>query len=165
MCAPILAAVRHQLALEKLDGRQRRRDADRIAAEGRCVRAGSPVHHIGASNDCAERHSAGDALGGRDDVRNEPEVLRREHLTRAAHPALHLVGDDQDAVLVGEPAQFVEKSFGWNHIAAFTLDRLDHKCGYVFRGNFMTEKDILDIADALGGACVGRRCRASVAYG
>ena len=83
-----------------LDGRQRRRAAHRVAAVGAAVAAGRPlVVELAASAERGEREPAGDALGHADDVGLDAVVLDGEHLAGAAEAALHLVGDEQDAVL------------------------------------------------------------------
>ena len=86
----------------ELDGGQRRRAAHRVAAVGAAVAAGRPlVVELATGAERGEREAAGDALGHADDVGLDAVVVDGEHLAGATEAALHLVGDEQDAVLRG----------------------------------------------------------------
>ncbi len=87
--------------------------------------AAVPAHDVVAGEQGAERHPRGDALGQGDDVGLQPEVLAGEEPPRAPHPALHLVRDQQDAVLAGDGAQARQEAGVRHHVAAFALHRLD----------------------------------------
>ncbi len=100
--------------------------------------------------------AAGDALGERDDIRDDVEVLRCEHLAGASHAALDFVEDQQDAVAVGDAAQFVEELLGRDEVAAFALDRFDHDRGDFFGWKNGAEKRVLDGLRAFDGAGVDR---------
>ena len=52
-------------------------------------------------------------------------MFEGEHLSGSSHAGLHLVGDEQNAMLFREIAQPLQKSFGRNDVAPFALDRLD----------------------------------------
>ena len=58
------------------------------------------VHDVGPSRHATDGHAAAEALGRRDQVGDEAEVLAGEHLARAGHASLDLVGDKDDAVLL-----------------------------------------------------------------
>ena len=89
--------VRHDL-----DGGERGRAPHRVAAVRAAVAAGGPlVVELAAGAERGEREAAGDALGHADDVGLDAVVIDGEHLAGAAEAALHLVGDEQDAVLRG----------------------------------------------------------------
>ena len=90
---------------------------------------GRPVHQLGAGDGRAQRHAAGDAFGQRDHIRDRAEMLGGEHLAGASHAALDLVENQQDAVVVGHPAQLVEELLGRHDVAAFALHRLDEDGG------------------------------------
>ena len=53
-------------------------------------------------------------------------VLDREHLSGAAEAGLHLVDDEDDAVVVADPAHALEELRRRDDEAAFALDGLDH---------------------------------------
>ncbi len=64
------------------------------------------LHQLGArAMNAPSGRPGGDALGADQDVRLHAGVLDRPHPAGAAHARLHLVGDEQDAVLVAQRAQ------------------------------------------------------------
>jgi len=88
------------------DSGDRRRTGDGVAAIGAAVRAGRPAfHQLAPGNDPGERQARGQSLGDGDDVGCHPKVFEGEPLARAPEAGLNLVGDEQDAVLVAQPAQ------------------------------------------------------------
>ncbi len=93
------AALAHrgqQLLVDRLDDGGRGCCRNRIAAEGGAVVAG---HEAGRSPVAGEQGSNGQpisqALGERDQVRPDPELLEGEERARAAHPGLYLVDAEQ----------------------------------------------------------------------
>src|SRR5690606_40811254 len=80
------------VAFDDLEDLERRGRRDRIAAEGA---ADAPrlhgIHDLGASRDGSERHPARDALGARDEIRNDPVVLRSEEHTSELQSRENLV--------------------------------------------------------------------------
>ena len=86
-----------------------------------------PLHHRVPGQERPEGHARGDALGQGHDVGLEAEVLAREEPARPAHPALHLVGDEQDAVLARQVAEPLQEPGVRHDVAALALDGLhDH---------------------------------------
>src|SRR5580698_10487563 len=81
---------------EDFHGGKRSRDADRVAAEGRRVGAGHPIHDFGTGHANAKGHAAGYAFGHADDVGLDAGVLDGPPLAGAARAALHFVGDEED---------------------------------------------------------------------
>ena len=63
-------------------------------------RDAAPVGELGREAVCRRGHAAGDRLADRDDVGLQAEVLAGEEPPRAPHPALHLVRDEEDVVLL-----------------------------------------------------------------
>ena len=103
-----------------------RGDADRIAAISAAEAAGMrSVHDGGAAGHARERKSAAESLGHGDQIGHHARVLDGEHLAGARDAALHLVGDQDDAVLVAEPAQSAQELERRHVEAALALDRLD----------------------------------------
>ena len=82
------------------------RHGERIAAEGRAVRADRhALGRVGCRETRAEREAAADALGDGHDVGRDAAVLVGEELAGATDAGLHLVEDQQQAVLVADRAQ------------------------------------------------------------
>ena len=77
----------------------------------------------------AERKAAAEPLGQRHDVGRDAGPLVGEQLAGAAHAGLHLVEDQQQAVLVAELAQRAEERRRDDAHAALALDRLDQDGG------------------------------------
>jgi hypothetical protein len=81
-------------------------------------------------------------------------VVAGEHLSGAPHPRLHLVDDEQDAVLVADAAQPVEELLRRGDVAALALHGLDDDAGHLFGRRRRFEEAVLDPVEAGGG---GRR--------
>ena len=127
MCLHAIEEARLKHHIEHgIGGRHR----ERIAAEGRAVGAGrhALAGFLGAE-ERADRETAAERLGERHDVGVNAGALIGKQLARAAHAALHLVEDQQHAVLVAQRAQRFEECIGRNADAAFALDRLDQDRG------------------------------------
>ena len=109
-----------------------RRHRQRIAAEGRAVRA---RRHAGRGlrrrKARADRKAAAERLGQRHDVGRDAEPLVGEQLAGAAHAGLHLVEHQQQAVVVAELAQRPEERMRRRAHAALALQRLDQDAGGV----------------------------------
>ncbi len=73
-------------------------------------------------------------------------VLDGPHLPGTPDARLHLVGDEQDPVLVADVAQLGEPLRRWDDVAALALNRLDDDRGHVFGGSEVLEDDPLEIA-------------------
>ncbi len=65
------------------------------------MRAWRPIHHVGAGNHGAQGESTGYAFCCGENIRGNAEVIGGPHLAGAAHTALNLVEDQQDAVFLG----------------------------------------------------------------
>ena len=106
------------------------RHRQRIAAEGRSVRAGRhALRRLLGGEQAAEREAAADALGDRHDVGRDAGPLMREQLAGAADAGLHLVEDQQQAVLVAQRPQPPQELGRRDIDAALALHRLDHDAG------------------------------------
>jgi ParB family chromosome partitioning protein len=86
---------------------------------------GHGVHDLGPPDHTREREAAGQALGDGDQVRHHAAVLDREPRAGARETRLDLVGDQEDAALVADPAQLTQELERRDVIAAFALHRLD----------------------------------------
>ena len=118
-----------QLVVDRLDDGARGRGGDRVPAEGRAVvarpdRAGDLVPH----EQRADRETVAEALGQRDEVGLEPELLGREERPRAAEPGLHLVDPEQRTDLTRDLARRAHELLLERHHATFAEDRLDDDC-------------------------------------
>ena len=76
--------------------------------------------------DRRQRHAGADALRQRHHVGLEAEALVGEEGAGAAHARLHLVGDQEDVLLVAPGADGGEVGGVGDVDAALALDRLDH---------------------------------------
>ncbi len=82
-----------------------------------------------------ERKARCDALGHADDVGIDAEVIDREPAPGAAEPALHLVGDEHDAVLAATLDDALEEGLRRRDVATLTQHRFDdHGRGLGRRG-------------------------------
>ena len=102
--AGLLHAVEEGRLQHDVENRIADRHGERIAAEGRAVAA---HHHalrgLARGEAGAHREAAADALGDRHDVgRRSPARSPREEGAGAADARLHLVEDEQQAVLVAQ---------------------------------------------------------------
>ncbi|CAM2138111.1 hypothetical protein PT2222_100124 [Paraburkholderia tropica] len=85
----------------------------------------------------AHRHiTAREALGHRDEVRLETEVLMREPFARAAETADHFVGAQQNVVLAADALDFRPVGRRREDHAARALERLADEGGHVLRAHF-----------------------------
>jgi hypothetical protein len=99
-------------------------------------------------------------------VRRQMEVLGGPHLAGAAHAGLHLVADQQDAVLFRDAHQFIEELLRRDDIAAFALHRFDDDGGHFIGGRDGLQQRVFDKLRALHRAVGGRLAeRAAIAVG
>ena len=119
----------------------------RVAAVGVAVRTGRHGHHALLAHKAAQWQTAGNTLGRAHDVRLHTPMLNGPPAARTPHARLHLVGNQQNSVLVAHFAQPREEVGGWHHIAAFALNRLHQNPGHIAgRGNRF-EDDLLEVVD------------------
>ena len=98
------------LGLDRLEHGDARGARNRVAAVRRAVGAAAPaLLELLAGDDRRQREAVRDRLRGDDDVRDDARVLERPHLARAREARLHLVGDEQDPVLVAQGAQLAQE--------------------------------------------------------
>ena len=121
---------------EDVDRGQRRSAADRVAAVGATVAAlWPPLHQRLGRADRRDREARAEALRHHDHVGLHAVVLDREHLPGAAEARLHLVGNEQDAVLPADLFEAAEERHGCREVAAFAeLGFDDHRRGLAGRG-------------------------------
>ncbi len=124
--ADLLGAVREALLGDDVEngvgGGDRHGVADVRAAHGA---VGRGVHDLRPPEHARERQARGDRLGDDDQVRLDPEVLHRERAPGAAETCLHLVGHEDDPVLVADPAEALHELGRRHDEAALALDRLE----------------------------------------
>ena len=130
-----LSAARQQLLfLEHLQHRQRRRAGDRAAGIGAAQPAGGDhVHDLRLAAHPRQRKTAGDGLGKGGQVRHHAQLFHGEEAAGTSGAGLHLVGDQQDAVLVAQRAQALQEILRRHMETALALHRLDDDGGDVAR--------------------------------
>ncbi len=84
------------------------------------------IHDLGTSNDGRQRHSCCQRLGGRDHVRHHARVLDGPQLPGSTHPGLDLVGDQHDAVQIGELSQTLQPGRRCGNETGLSLHRFHH---------------------------------------
>ena len=120
---------------------------DGVAAVGAAEAAGLDlVEEFGAAGDGGEGHTAGDALGGGDEVGFDAFVVGGEPAAGAAEACLDFVRDEDDALFAGPGDQLRQEAFGGDDEATFALDGFDKDCGDVFGANLL-----FDHVNDLGG--------------
>ena len=151
------------LARKDVQGRDPGGARYRIAAEGRAVRGRLPlVHQPPAGDHGAQRQARGNRLGQRHDVGDHSGLLAGKHLARPPIARLHLVGDQQDAMLVAELTQTRHEIGGRDHVAALSQDRLDDEGGDVPRRHPRVEHLVDEVEDIIERRRVARPGRISV---
>ena len=141
------ARVLDAAVLQHIDGGQRRRRRNGIAAVGVAVRARRPGVDAAPRDDAAQRDAAGDALGRADDVRLHAPVLDGPPLACAPHARLHLVHNQQDVVLIAHLAQTREETGRRHHVTALALDRLHQDAGHILGRHQALEHHLLQVVD------------------
>ena len=126
-----LAGVLDQaLLLDHAQVGQHGRRTDRIAGVGRGHGPGRiEVHHVRPADDGRDRQPARNALAATDQVGRDAVVLEAPVLAGAAEAGLHLVEDQQGAVLVAPAAEFLGV-LGRHEAGIAALVRLAHHAGH-----------------------------------
>ena len=102
--------MREQLVVDRVDDGAGGGARDGVAAEGRGVVAGLEAGgRVVGDEERADREPVREALRERDGVGPHAELLPGEERAGAADAGLHLVEDQQRAVLVGELARLREE--------------------------------------------------------
>ena len=157
-----LRGVAREVAVEQLvDLGERRGAADRMAAERRAVGA----HREGlrdflAGADGADRHAAAEGLRHGDDIRLDAVVHEAHDLARAAPARLHLVDEEEHAVLIAELPQADHEFLRCGMDAALALHRLEHDGDGVLRAGVL---EGLEVVVGRVGEAVGHRAEADLA--
>ena len=146
-----LARVAQALALDDVDGGHGGGDGHRITAKGGGMRTGNPIHDFRARDQDRKRQAAGDALGHRDHVRSHAGVFDGPPPAGASHARLHFVDDQQDAVLVADVAQFLQKRGRRRQVSALALEGFHHDGGALLGRNFGAEDPVFDVARGVTG--------------
>ena len=113
----LLEDVEHRARSSKRDG-----IADERAADRARVRV---VHDLCAADHAGQRQATGDRLRDDHQVRLDLEVLHREHATGPPEAGLHLVGDEDDPVLVADSPETLDELCRRRDEPALALLRLE----------------------------------------
>ncbi len=77
---------------------------------------------LGVEQKCRQGHDASaESLAQTEDVGCDVPVIDTEDLAGAAHAGLHLVGDEENTIVVAQLAQARPIIVGWHHRSRFTL--------------------------------------------
>ena len=112
-----------------------RRDTSGLPPNVEIELAVQAVHHLAPRDDARQRQPVADALGEGEHVgRDAVGLVAPEVLAGAAPAGLHLVGDEQDPVLVEHLLHRAEEAVGRDGEPAHALDRLGDQAGHVAGG-------------------------------
>ena len=115
---------------DHVEHRVARRRSERIAAEGRAVRAGRhALGRLGGAKHGADRKAAAEPLGQPHHVGRHAAKLVAEQVSEPADAGLHLVKRQQQTVLVAQRPQRAEELRRRRADAALALHRLDQDAG------------------------------------
>src|SRR5215218_3479648 len=117
------------LVIDHAQYRLDRRHRERVAPEGGAVVAGPQGRVLFLRHHRAHGETAAEALGARERVREDPDPLICVQMPGASRPGLHLVEDEEGAVLVARFAQPLQETLRRDVHATFALDRLDQDRG------------------------------------
>src|SRR5690606_19698700 len=118
------------------------------------MRARRPAHEMPPRNDRADRHPACQPFGGTHDIRLDAKVFHSPPFAGTPDAALHLVGDEQNAMTIANLTQLPDKAGIRHDVTALALNRLkDDRGDRVWRDSTL-EKHVLDEigADAMRAA-------------
>src|SRR5437868_5707987 len=139
--AHLLGILNQVFVLEDLESGIGSCGSDSVAAVCSTVRPRSPViHDFLAGYHGTDRHTRGNTLGDRHDVRLNSEMLKAPHLAGTAHTSLNFIEDEHDAVLVAECPDLLHPAWGWNQISALASNRFDEDGGDVIRHDHRVEE-------------------------
>src|SRR5947207_10969158 len=148
------AALLHEAFLadhmQRLEPHCRR---ERIAAEGRAVRAGrEDVHDLPARYEGGHRqHAPAERLAQDYPVRPDTFVLKGKPGAGAAKTGLHLVENEQHAVRIADSPQSSKPSLRWYDDARLALDRFDQHGGGLRRDCALERGEIAERHHAEAG--------------
>ena len=108
------------------------------------------VHDLGAPGHASERQAPAMPLAGRDKVGDHALVLTREPVARAAEARLHLVGDEEDAVLAAPVGHLPHEARRRHDEPALALDRLEDDGGEVLLAHLRVHLLDEDVERLLG---------------
>lgn len=165
LLAPHVDVVQDLFLLEGLSHGDASRTGNGIAGVGAAHGPGLlRVHQLLSRDDAGQREAVGDALGHDQDVRAHAVVLDGEHLARAAEAGLHLVGDEQDVVLVADLAHALQVRRHHGDVAALAEDGLDEDGGRVGRRR-LAQQQQFELLDGVHAAVVGAVLAVAAAFG
>ena len=167
--ALVLGHLRIALALDEAEHRDPDGAPDGMGAVGVGVHPGGvrrvhDVRDLVADADAAEREvTRGDRLGELDHVRLHPPVLEAEHPSGAPEPRDHLVGDEEDVVLVADLADAREVVVLRDDHAARPLHGFGDEHGH--RVGAFAENRLLELVRGRDSLAHPLRCPVAVGVG
>ncbi len=148
-CSPRARGVGHEPALEQLDGGQQRRAGDRIAAVRRAVRAGAPVHQLGARHDRAEMGMPEAMPLAASSMSGSTPQCSMAHM-RPVRPAPDWISSATSRMPWASQMRRRRgrKSALGDDVAALALDRLDEDRGHLVGRHEALEDALLELVEA-----------------
>ncbi len=155
-----LDAVEHLGGIDDIEHGTRDCAGKRIAAVSGAMHARTEhARDLGRRQHRADRKSAADPLGRREDVRNDALLHVREQRAGAPHAALDLVEDQERVVLARQPACSLQERRRARRHPAFALHRLEnHRADVV--AAFVAERGLERRDVVVGDVRDARRARA-----
>ena len=123
--ADLVGIFAEAFRFDDVEGGERRRAGQRVAAKGRAVaarleqRGGFATGYRGT-----DRHTAAETLGERHHIRHHTVMLEGEHLAGTRHAGLYFIEHQQPAMGVADFTQPLQVSVAANADAAFALHQL-----------------------------------------
>lgn len=114
------------------------------------------VSQLLTTDNARQRETVRQALRTRHDIRPYTRILDREVLPGTPEPALHLVDDKQDTVLVADFPETLQEGCGRGDVAALAEHRLDEDRSSVARRRLLRQKQLELVQADFGDMFLGR---------
>ncbi len=95
------------------------------------------IHDLGSPGDRRQGESAGNPLGGDDQIGDDAFVIAREHRAGAGESGLHFVSDEHHALGAAPRRERGQETRSGNDESALALDGLDDHSGEVLRADLL----------------------------
>ena len=124
----------------------------RVAAQGGCTGAGVGVGNLCRGNEGGDGGAVAQGLGHAHDVGHHIEVLDGKHLACAGKACLHLIVNEEGAIVGEDFLYSLEIPFGGHHNACIALDALGDEGGGLAGGSGLD-----DVLNGIGAGQIAFR--------